>query len=97
MLAGHSHLAMNRALSGGKRLVNVGTVGQPREGDPGAQCMVLEDGRFSFHRVPYDLDAYEADCRGSGFLGPHAETYIKWARQGWVDVHGIQTGQYSAS
>ena len=40
-----------------KAIVNVGSVGQPRDGDPRA-CWVLarEDGSFSFRRVEYDID-----------------------------------------
>jgi len=40
-----------------RAVINVGSVGQPRDGDPRA-CWVLarEDGSFSFRRVPYDID-----------------------------------------
>ena len=40
-----------------KVIVNVGSVGQPRDGDPRA-CWVLArgDGSFSFRRVPYEID-----------------------------------------
>jgi diadenosine tetraphosphatase ApaH/serine/threonine PP2A family protein phosphatase len=44
-------------LNGGKTLVNVGSVGQPRDGDWRA-CYVLLDGqRLTFRRVEYDVDA----------------------------------------
>jgi predicted phosphodiesterase len=41
-----------------RAIVNVGSVGQPRDGDPRA-CWVLarDDGSFSFRRVEYDIDA----------------------------------------
>ena len=40
-----------------KALINVGSVGQPRDGDPRA-CYVLlrEDGTFAFRRVPYTVE-----------------------------------------
>jgi diadenosine tetraphosphatase ApaH/serine/threonine PP2A family protein phosphatase len=42
---------------GRKTIVNVGSVGQPRDHDPRA-CYVTVDGwDLTFHRVPYDLDA----------------------------------------
>ncbi len=46
------------AISSRRAIVNVGSVGQPRDGDPRA-CWVLarEDGSFSFRRVRYDVDA----------------------------------------
>ena len=44
-------------VSGRKAILNVGSVGQPRDGDPRA-CWVLarDDGSFSFRRVPYEID-----------------------------------------
>ena len=46
------------AVTAQRAIVNVGSVGQPRDGDPRA-CWVLarEDGTFSFRRVPYNVDA----------------------------------------
>jgi diadenosine tetraphosphatase ApaH/serine/threonine PP2A family protein phosphatase len=42
---------------GGKAMINVGSVGQPRDGDPRA-CYVLLDGEtVRFRRVPYDIEA----------------------------------------
>ena len=45
-------------VNGRKAIINVGSVGQPRDGDTRA-CWVLarEDGSFAFRRVPYDIDA----------------------------------------
>lgn len=44
-------------VAGRKAIINVGSVGQPRDGDNRA-CWVLarEDGSFSFRRVEYDID-----------------------------------------
>jgi predicted phosphodiesterase len=39
-----------------KFMVNVGSVGQPRDGDPRACYVVQEDDRLTFHRVEYDID-----------------------------------------
>lgn len=40
-----------------KFMVNVGSVGQPRDGDPRACYVIQEDERITFHRVEYDIDA----------------------------------------
>ena len=40
-----------------KALINVGSVGQPRDRDPRAAYAVLEPGAVRFVRVPYDIDA----------------------------------------
>lgn len=37
-----------------KFMVNVGSVGQPRDGDPRSCYVVQEDDKISFHRVEYD-------------------------------------------
>lgn len=42
---------------GEKVMINVGSVGQPRDGDPRASYIVLDDEGASFHRVSYDVDA----------------------------------------
>ena len=46
------------AVTAEKAIINVGSVGQPRDGDPRA-CWVLarSDGTFSFRRVKYNVDA----------------------------------------
>jgi len=47
-------------LAAGRRyLVNPGSVGQPRNGDPRAQYIIFdtERSRISFRKIPYDIDA----------------------------------------
>jgi diadenosine tetraphosphatase ApaH/serine/threonine PP2A family protein phosphatase len=39
-----------------KTMVNVGSVGQPRDGDPRSCYVVLEDGVITFRRITYDLE-----------------------------------------
>ena len=40
-----------------KFMVNVGSVGQPRDGDPRSCYVIQEDSRLTFHRVEYDRGA----------------------------------------
>lgn len=49
-------------------LLNPGSVGQPRDGDPRAAAMVLDlaAGRATWHRVPYDIGAVQARMREVG-------------------------------
>jgi len=47
-------LTNNYVLDVHKCIVNVGSVGQPRDGDNRACYVVLEDRRISFQRLPYD-------------------------------------------
>jgi diadenosine tetraphosphatase ApaH/serine/threonine PP2A family protein phosphatase len=39
----------------GKALINVGSVGQPRDRDPRAGYVLLRDGKVIFRRVAYDV------------------------------------------
>ena len=41
--------------SSGKALINVGSVGQPRDGDPRAGYVTVEGGKVTFVRVEYDV------------------------------------------
>ena len=43
-------------LDGGRLLCNVGSVGQPRDGDPRACYVLLDDEAIRFRRVEYDVE-----------------------------------------
>jgi diadenosine tetraphosphatase ApaH/serine/threonine PP2A family protein phosphatase len=51
-----------------KWLLNPGSVGQPRDGDPRAAYLALDfdDQRAAFHRVDYDIEATQAEIRAAG-------------------------------
>jgi len=55
-------------LDGRRALVNPGSVGQPRDGDPRASYMVLDPGAGSmtWHRVAYDVEPVQAAMRAAG-------------------------------
>ena len=54
-------------LTSGRWLLNPGSVGQPRDGDPRAAYLLLEPGRAaSFHRVDYPIDRTQAEMRERG-------------------------------
>ncbi|MGH7127114.1 MAG: metallophosphoesterase family protein [Planctomycetaceae bacterium] len=52
---GHTHLPFHLDL-GRIQVLNPGSVGQPRDGDPRAAYAVIEDGRIEFRRAEYDID-----------------------------------------
>ena len=61
-------------LDHGRWLLNPGSVGQPRDGDPRAAYVVLEPGRrASFRRVPYPIDKTQAEMRERRFPDALAE------------------------
>jgi len=57
-----------------KAMINVGSVGQPRDNDPRSCYVILEDAeRVRFRRIPYDVDATAAKIHAipdlDNFLG----------------------------
>ncbi|MBX3440232.1 MAG: YfcE family phosphodiesterase [Planctomycetaceae bacterium] len=62
---GHTHVPLCLDV-GGKQLVNPGSVGQPRDGDPRAAYAVIEDGVVSLRRAAYDIDAALQQMRSVG-------------------------------
>jgi diadenosine tetraphosphatase ApaH/serine/threonine PP2A family protein phosphatase len=52
----------------GRVLLNPGSVGQPRDGDPRAAYLLLDlDGkRATFHRTDYDVERTQAEMRAAG-------------------------------
>jgi diadenosine tetraphosphatase ApaH/serine/threonine PP2A family protein phosphatase len=52
----------------GRRLLNPGSVGQPRDGDPRAAWLLLDlEQRFAeFRRVPYSIERTQAEMREQG-------------------------------
>src|SRR5581483_11188085 len=67
LVGGHASDGTEVALDG-RWLLNPGSVGQPRDGDPQAAWLLLDLGtrRASFRRVPYDVDRTQAEMRELG-------------------------------
>jgi predicted phosphodiesterase len=55
-------------LGGRRAMLNPGSVGQPRDGDPEASYMLLDPtaGTASWHRVPYDIDSVQLAMARAG-------------------------------
>ncbi|HKX45983.1 MAG TPA: metallophosphoesterase family protein [Planctomycetota bacterium] len=53
---------------GRKAFVNVGSTGQPRDGDHRACYAILEEHQITWHRVEYDFRATQAKILGTGVL-----------------------------
>lgn len=57
-----------RFAPGRKYFVNVGSTGQPRDGDPRACYAVLEDEQVTWHRVQYDFRVTQKKILDTGVL-----------------------------
>ncbi len=68
-----------RVMPGRKAIVNVGSVGQPRDRDPRA-CFVTVDGpEICFHRIEYDVEATAAKIETAGALDPRLADRLRTA------------------
>jgi putative phosphoesterase len=61
---GHSHMQFNLSVDGSV-VVNPGSVGQPRDGDPRAAYAVIEDNRIELKRVEYPVEETVARVESS--------------------------------
>lgn len=62
---GHTHVPMSLDLDG-QLILNPGSVGQPRDGDARASYVMIENGRVSFRRAEFDIDAAVRQMREAG-------------------------------
>ncbi|QDT49983.1 metallophosphoesterase family protein [Symmachiella dynata] len=62
---GHTHQQFHIKLDG-VEILNPGSVGQPRDGDPRAAYAVIENGKVELRRVAYDIDASLEQMRSAG-------------------------------
>jgi diadenosine tetraphosphatase ApaH/serine/threonine PP2A family protein phosphatase len=86
--AGDGRLEVVRAAPGehvsierGRSLVNPGSVGQPRDGNPAASYLLMdtEADLVEFRRVPYDIDATQRAMRVAG-LPPRLAERLAYGR-----------------
>jgi diadenosine tetraphosphatase ApaH/serine/threonine PP2A family protein phosphatase len=90
VLVGHSHVALHVSTAGvgalapdgtrielgdSRHVLNPGSVGQPRDGDPRAAWLELDldAATASFHRVVYDVERTQSEIRGAGLPDVLAE------------------------
>ena len=60
LVCGHTHIPYHRILPSGRHVVNAGSVGKPKDGNPQACYIVLEvtedNLNVTFKRVPYEIE-----------------------------------------
>ena len=60
LVCGHTHIPYHRILPSGRHVVNAGSVGKPKDGNPQACYVALEatdnNLNVNFRRVPYDIE-----------------------------------------
>jgi len=79
LLCGHTHLPYHKTIDG-KHIVNVGSVGKPKDGDPRATYAILTLGEglsVEFRRVSYDVERTAQAIEASGLPNEYAEMLRK--------------------
>ena len=77
LVCGHTHIPYHRILPSGRHVVNAGSVGKPKDGNPQACYVVLEanssDLTVTFNRVTYDVERTVQAIEASDMPHEYAE------------------------
>jgi putative phosphoesterase len=83
---GHSHMQFNIAV-GGVVVLNPGSVGQPRDGDPRAAYAVIDDGKIELKRVEYPIEETIARLEASPVPERAKQLFSECLRLGKLPPH----------
>ena len=86
ILIGHTHLPMARTI-GATTIINPGSVGQPRHGNPCASYAIWDDGKVEFHHGFYDVSQTIALLRQSPLPRNVITQLSHVLRSGGAEVH----------
>jgi putative phosphoesterase len=77
LVCGHTHIPYHRILPSGRHVVNAGSVGKPKDGNPQACYVVLDSTdtglRVAFRRVAYDIERASRAIELSAMPSEYAE------------------------
>lgn len=82
VFVGHTHHPFIKEFDDGKLLVNVGSVGQPRDGIPKASYAIVENGSVRLKRAEYDVEAAIARTRTMPLPAPVRERLVSLLEHG---------------
>lgn len=83
LLVGHSHVPFMRQI-GERRVLNPGSIGQPRNGDPRASYAVWKDGHFSLRTYSYPLEDTVRKIRAIGYSADVENDLVAILRTGHI-------------
>jgi putative phosphoesterase len=84
---GHSHMQFNLVAADGTVVLNPGSVGQPRDGDPRAAYAIIEDNKISLRRVEYPIEETVARIQSSDLPDRAKQMLIESYRVGRISGH----------
>lgn len=81
LVVGHTHKPYHRVLPSGRHVINEGSVGKPKDGDPRAGYVILSaNGKnlmVEFVRVPYDIERTATAIEASDMPSEYADMLRK--------------------
>ena len=87
LMVGHTHLQFDLTL-GSQRVVNPGSVGQPKDGNPHAAYAIIEDGTITLKRMGYPVQHTVDSLRVEGVAPDAVGTLSELLRTGRVPSPG---------
>jgi putative phosphoesterase len=78
---GHTHQPYVLEV-GDKLVINPGSVGQPRDGDPRASCAIIQDFKVDFRRIEYPIEDTLAPIRSSSLPDSVKDMLVEVFRTG---------------
>lgn len=69
LICGHTHIPYHKVINRHKHIINAGSVGRPKHGDPQAIYSIVEiddQVKVTFHKVPYDYESTAAAIISAG-------------------------------
>lgn len=85
LCVGHSHMQFQLRI-GEKMVINPGSVGLPRDGDPRAAFAIIEDGRVELKRVEYPVEETVAQVEQTAWEDRAKSMMINVLRHGRLPV-----------
>ncbi|MEW6359667.1 MAG: metallophosphoesterase family protein [Planctomycetota bacterium] len=89
IFVGHNHRPVDRTV-GGMRLIDSGSLGQQRDGDPRLSYVIFDNCCINFIRVAYDFVHTQRDIRMLPLRQKFIECWCHFLEQGIVDMASLQ-------
>lgn len=84
----HAHRQMDRTVNG-RRVINPGSLGQQRDGDPRVGYAIFDGGRIELHRAEYDIARTREDMRALPLRREFIRCWLRFLEEGIIDMASV--------
>ena len=89
---GHNHRPADRSV-GHVRVIDPGSLGQQRDGDPRISYAIFDGGRIDFFRADYDIARTQGDIRALPLRRAFVDCWCRFLDEGVVDIGLVPRGE----